>query len=74
MTCPHCLGLGCLHCREWNAELSLQRRRSTLTDLERASLQLLSYRPPKLPAKRPQSESTGMVPVLPADFVLVLKS
>lgn len=42
-TCPHCLGAigGCIHCREHRAELSGVRRRSCLTNAERAILGLV---------------------------------
>ena len=72
MTCPHCLGCNCIHCREHRAELSCQRRRSRLTDDERRALRLF-VRPLRFQTSRPTAPVQGahrMVPVLPANFAL----
>ena len=37
-TCPHCMGAGCLHCRERHLEQSRLVRRSLLTDDDRRAL------------------------------------
>ena len=38
IACPHCLGAGCLHCRERHLEQSRLVRRSLLTDADRIAL------------------------------------
>jgi hypothetical protein len=38
IACPHCLGAGCLHCRERHMEQSRLVRRSLLTDDDRRVL------------------------------------
>ncbi len=71
-TCNHCMGRGCIHCREHHAELSSQQRRSRLTEAEREALGLFPLRRPKRPKPaRPPSPVYGahrMVSVLPADY------
>ena len=73
MTCPHCLGCNCIHCREHRAELRSRQRRSRLTDAERRVLWLFT-RPLRLvPKRQPTAPVQGahrMVPVLPANFAL----
>jgi hypothetical protein len=73
-TCPHCLGLRCIHCREAAAQRSTQRRRSRLTDYDRHALKLLPRRPlrfahPGAPPPAPRRRGLG-TPVLPAHFHL----
>jgi len=75
MTCPHCLGPGCLHCREYYAERSrFGRARSRLTPQDRRDLQLLPRRPLRfLPPGScpPPTRRRGIgLAVLPADFHL----
>jgi hypothetical protein len=71
-TCNHCLGRGCIHCREHQAELAGQQRRSRLTEADREALGLFARLRPKRPKPaRPASPVHGahpMVSVLPADF------
>jgi len=73
MTCPHCLGPGCVHCRERAAELSRQRRRSRLTDTERQALEVMPRRGLRfaLPGVTPEPRRRCLgTPVLPANFRL----
>jgi hypothetical protein len=72
MTCPHCLGCNCIHCREYRAEQRRLRRGSRLTDDDRRALRLL-IRPLRAMPEceiRDSRPVSGMVPVLPADFSL----
>lgn len=73
MTCPHCLGGRCLHCREHAAELSGQRRHSRLTDTERQTLEIMPRRGLRfaLPGVTPEPRRRCLgTPVLPAHFHL----
>ena len=38
ISCPHCMGTGCIHCKELHAELSRLVRRSRLNDDDRRAL------------------------------------
>jgi hypothetical protein len=38
LSCPHCMGAGCLHCHEWQVEQSRLVRRSLLNDDDRRAL------------------------------------
>jgi len=69
MTCPHCLGCDCIHCREYRAEQRRLRQRSRLTDEERHTLRLL-LRPVRSRPEIQARTSFGLVPVLPANFSL----
>jgi hypothetical protein len=76
-TCPHCLGPGCVHCRERAAEASGRRRRSLLTNAERERLQLMPLRPLRfqVPGRSPERHSFSQgfnLTVLPASFALAL--
>jgi hypothetical protein len=72
MTCPHCLGCDCIHCREYRAEQRRLRRSSRLTDDDRRVLRLLIHplRARPEPEARNSRPVSGMVPVLPASFFL----
>jgi hypothetical protein len=74
MTCPHCLGRVCIHCREQRRELARRRPRSRLTDEDRRHLGLFLRRPLRAVIPRHQEAVQGahrMTPVLPADFCLL---
>jgi hypothetical protein len=76
-TCPHCLGGGCLHCRERAAEASGRQRRSRLTNEERERLELMPLRPlrfqvPGAPAQRHSFSHGFQLTVLPASFQMAL--
>jgi hypothetical protein len=43
--CPHCLGSGCIHCRETVAERAVIHRRSALNAADRRLLGLMPRRP-----------------------------
>jgi hypothetical protein len=74
MSCHHCLGLGCVHCREQQAEKSFQQRRSRLSEPDRIALGLFT-RPLRRRNKKPRGnvvlrQSQCGTPVLPASFSL----
>ncbi len=70
-TCPHCLGAGCIHCRNDRAKVARRRARSKLTAVERRELGLIPlyglFGQPTPPPPKPQKFG---VRVLPADFAL----
>ena len=71
-TCPHCMGAGCLHCREKRAEAHSLRRRSSLTDADRIALGLF-VRPPRVRPERARVPAPAPAPaafnaVLPASY------
>jgi hypothetical protein len=74
MNCQHCLGGGCIHCRELLAEMSGRQRRSRLDDAGRIALGLftrpLRRKQKKARANVPIRRSQFMTPVLPAGFAL----
>ena len=73
MICPHCLGPGCVHCREHAAELSGRRRQSCLTDADRQALEIMPRRGLRflVPGARPKPRLRGLgTPALPANFRL----
>jgi hypothetical protein len=74
MNCPHCLGGGCIHCREQLAEMSTRQRRSRLDDAGRMALGLFT-RPLRRKQKKPRANVRVRVsdcanPVLPSGFSL----
>ncbi len=75
-TCNHCLGRGCIHCREHQAELASHQRRSRLTEADREVLGLYPRQRPKRQKQQPQRSIASvygahrMVSVLPANFTL----
>ncbi len=71
MTCPHCLGASCLHCREYAAQRTRRRRHSLLTPKERRELGLMPLQPLRfLPPAIPPTPRRFGTPVLPDRFRL----
>ena len=77
--CPHCMGTGCLHCKELRAEQSRLVRRSRLNDDDRRALCiftkpliLASQRKPYAPVSNPSARPLAFLgnSVLPADYHL----
>ena len=71
-TCQHCLGPGCLHCREKRAEAAARPRRSQLTPDERRELGLMPLRGLRfdVPGRPQPRKPTFGLSVLPFNFVL----
>ena len=72
MTCPHCLGAGCVHCREAAAERAETRRRVIRDEAERRLLGLMPRRPLRFEPEATPPPRRGIfgATVLPGNFEL----
>ena len=77
LSCPHCMGAGCIHCKELHVEQSRLRRRSLLTDDDRRALCiftkpliLASQRNPCASARSARPAAYQFNSVLPANYHL----